>query len=36
MNKRKQIRNIYNLIVIVLLILGVGYVCSRLFHFGSS
>jgi len=36
MNKRKQVRNIYNIVVITLLILGVGYVCSRLFHFGSS
>lgn len=36
MNKRKQIRNIYNLIVITLLIVGVAYVCSRLFHFGNS
>lgn len=36
MNKRKQIRNIYNTVVIILLLLGVGYVCTRLFHFGST
>lgn len=36
MNKRKQVRNIYNIVVICLLIAGVGYVCSRLFHFGST
>lgn len=35
MNKRKQIRNVYNIVVITLLIVGVGYVCSRLFHFGN-
>lgn len=34
-NKRKKFRNIYNSIVIVLLLAGVAYVCSRFIHLGN-
>lgn len=36
MNKRKQIVRAYNILVIVLLVLGVLYVCSRFVHLGSK
>lgn len=36
MNKRKQILRAYNILVIVLLVLGVLYVCSRFVHLGSK
>lgn len=35
MAKRKVIRNIYNTLVIILLLWGVVYLCSRFIHFGD-
>jgi membrane fusion protein (multidrug efflux system) len=35
MAKRKVIRNIYNTLVIILLLWGVAYLCSRFIHFGN-
>ncbi len=34
MNSKKTIKRIYNVIVIVLLLCGIGYVCSRFVHLG--
>ena len=35
MNKRKKVKFIYNCIVILLLVAGIGYVCSRFIHLGN-
>jgi membrane fusion protein (multidrug efflux system) len=36
MNTRKKIKMIYNVVVVILLLLFLGYVCSRFVHFGHS
>ena len=36
MNKRKQVLRAYNIVVIMLLVLGVGYAVSRFVHLGST
>lgn len=35
MNKRKKVKFIYNCIVILLLVAGIGYVCTRFIHLGN-
>ncbi len=35
MTSKKTIKRIYNTVVILILLLGVGYVCSRFVHFGN-
>ncbi|MDO4160731.1 MAG: HlyD family secretion protein [Prevotellaceae bacterium] len=35
MNSKKQIKRIYNVVVIVLLLCVIGYVCSRFIHWGN-
>lgn len=34
MNTKRQIKRTYNIVIIALLVLGIGYVCSRFIHFG--
>ena len=35
MSNKKNIKRIYNVVIVVAIVLALGYVCSRFMHFGS-
>ena len=36
MISKKTIKRIYNVVIILLLLCGIGYVCSRFIHLGAD
>lgn len=35
MNNKKNIKRVYNIVIIALMVLALGYVCSRFIHWGN-